>query len=163
MVRFMSTKAQKLTYDFFFATSVLLIALTATFFYVYHKIQDIEEEKIKGEMVGILISVSDVWFKEGYPEYWDSSNVVEIGLSNNNQINSTKVKLMEELGYQKVASLLGLGLFNFQYSVYSQNGTLIYSFPNLTFEMGKNVLVLDRTAIWNESIVKVRTIIWQEA
>jgi len=158
----MSIKAQTLTYDFFFATSILLLTLTITFFYIYHKIQDIEEEKIKGEMVEILISASDVWFKEGYPKYWDVSNVVEIGLSNNNQINSTKVKLMEELGYQKVALLLGIGLFNFQYSVYSQNGTLIYSFPNLTFEKAKNVLVLDRTAIWNESIVKVRTIIWRE-
>ena len=162
MVRFMSIKAQTLTYDFFIATSILLVALTITFFLAYHNIQSIEEEKRKGEMVEVLISASDVWFKEGYPKYWSINDVVELGLSNDNQINSTKVRLMEEMEYQRIASLLSLGSFSVGYIVYSQNGSLIYSFPNFSLEKAKNVLVLDRTAIWNDSIVKVRTIIWQE-
>jgi hypothetical protein len=163
MVEFMSIKAQTLTYDFFIATSLLLLLLIATFFLFYYKIENIEEEKRKSEMVNVLISASDIWFKEGYPEYWNVDNVIEIGLANNNRINTTKVRLMEEMGYQKLASLLSLGTFNVNYFVYLQNGSLIYSFPNSSFENAKDALVLERIAIWNDSIVKVRTLVWQKA
>jgi len=162
-VKFMSIKAQTLTYDFFIATSLLLLLLISTFFLFYYKIENIEEEKEKSEMVNVLISASDIWFKEGYPKYWNVDNVIEIGLSNNNQINTTKVRLMEEMGYQKLASLLSLGTFNVNYFVYSQNGSLIYSFPNSSFDNVKNLLVLERIAIWNDSIVRVRTLVWQKA
>jgi len=162
MVKFMSIKAQTLTYDFFIATSLLLLLLIATFFLFYYKIENIEEEKEKSEMVNVLISASDIWFKEGYPKYWNVDNVIEIGLANNNQINTTKVRLMEEMGYQKLASLLSLGTFNVNYFVYLQNGSLIYSFPSLSYENAKNVLVLERIAIWNDSVVKVRTLVWQK-
>jgi hypothetical protein len=163
MVKFMLIKAQTLTYDFFIATSLLLLLLIATFFLFYYKIENIEEEKKKGEMANVLISASDIWFKEGYPKYWNVDNVIEIGLSNNNQINTTKVRLIEEMGYQKFALLLGLGTFNVNYFVYSQNGSLIYSFPNSYFYNAKNVLVLERITIWNDSIVRVRTLVWQKA
>jgi len=162
-VKFMSIKAQTLTYDFFIATSLLLLLLIVTFFLFYYKIENIEEEEKKSEMVNVLISASEIWFKEGYPKYWNVDNVIEIGLSNNNQINTTKVRLMEEMGYQKLASLLGLGTFNVNYFVYSQNGSLIYSFPNFSFDNAKNVLVLERITIWNNSIVRVRTLVWQKA
>jgi hypothetical protein len=158
----MSIKAQTLTYDFFIATSLLLLLLIATFFLFYYKIENIEEKKRKSEMVNVLISASDIWFKEGYPKYWNVDNFIEIGLANNNQINTTKVRLMEEIGYQKLASLLSLGNFNVNYFVYLQNGSLIYSFPNFSFENAKNVLVLERITIWNDSIVKVRTLVWQK-
>jgi hypothetical protein len=157
----MSIKAQTLTYDFFIATSLLLLLLVITFFLFYYKIENIEEEKRKGEMANVLISASDIWLKEGYPKYWNVDNVIEIGLANDNQINTTKVRLMEEMGYQKLASLLSLGTFNVNYFVYYLNGSLIYSFPSLSYENAKNVLVLERIAIWNDSIVKVRTLVWQ--
>jgi hypothetical protein len=159
----MLIKAQTLTYDFFIATSLLLLLLITTLFLFYYKIENIEEEKEKSEMVNVLIYASDIWFKEGYPKYWNVDNVIEIGLSNNNQINTTKVRLMEEMGYQKLASLLSLGTFNVNYFVYLQNGSLIYSFPSLSYEKAKNVVVLERIAIWNDSIVKVRTLVWQKA
>jgi len=162
MVKFMSIKAQTLTYDFFIATSLLFLALTIAFLLFYYKIESIEEEKRKSEMVNVLISASDLWFKEGYPKYWSVDNVLEIGLANNNQINTTKVRLMEELGYKKLAVLLGLGTFDVNYFVYSQNGSLIYYFPNAYIENVKNVLILERIAIWNESIVRVRTLIMQK-
>jgi hypothetical protein len=161
MVKSMLIKAQTLTYDFFIATSLLLLLLIATFFLFYYKIENIEEEREKSEMVNMLISASDIWFKEGHPKYWNVNNVVEIGLANNNQINTTKVRLMEEMGYQKLALLLGLGTLNVNYFVYLQNGSLIYSFPSLSYENTKNILVLERIAIWNYSIVKVRTLVWQ--
>jgi len=159
----MSTKAQTLTYDFFIATSLLFLTLTMALFLFYYRIENVEEEKRKSEMMNVLISASEIWFKEGYPKYWSADNVLEIGLANDNQINTTKVRLMEEIGYKKLASLLSLGSFNVNYFVYSQNGSLIYYFPNVSIENAKNVLVLERVAIWNDSIVRVRTLLWQKA
>jgi len=158
----MSIKSQALTYDFFSATSLLLLVLLITFFLLYHKIESFEEEKKKSEMVNFLISSSDIWFKEGYPKYWNENNVIEIGLANDNQINTTKVRLIERMGYQKLASLLNLGTLNVNYLIYSQNGTLIYFYPNRSIEKAKDVLVLERVAIWNYSIVKVRTLLWRK-
>jgi len=135
MVKFMSIKAQTLTYDFFIATSLLFLALTIILLLFYYKIENIEEEKRKNEMINALISASEIWFKEGYPKYWSVENVLEIGLANNNQINTTKVRLMEELGYRKLATLLGLGTFDVNYFVYSQNDSLIYYFPMLILRM----------------------------
>ena len=162
MVKSMSIKAQTLTYDFFIASSLLFLVLTIAFLLFYYKIENIEEEKRKSEMVNVLISASDIWFKEGYPKYWSVEDVLEIGLANDNRINTTKVRLIEEIGYKKLSALLGLGKFDVNYFVYSQNGSLIYYFPNYDIRNAKNVLILERIAIWNESIVRVRTLIMQK-
>jgi len=159
----MSIKAQTLTYDFFIASSLLFLVLTIAFLLFYYKIENIEEEKRKSEMVNVLISASDIWFKEGYPKYWSVEDVLEIGLANDNRINTTKVRLIEEIGYKKLSALLGLGKFDVNYFVYSQNGSLIYYFPNYDIRNAKNVLILERIAIWNDSIVRVRTLLMQKA
>jgi len=162
MVKFMSIKAQTLTYDFFIASSLLFLSLTIAFLHFYYKIENIEEEKRKSEMVSVLISASDIWFKEGYPKYWSVNNVLEVGLANDNRINTTKVRLIEELGYKKLVAFLGLGTFDVNYFVYSQNGSLIYYFPSNDIGSVKKVLALDRIAIWNDSIVRVRTLLLQK-
>ena len=162
MVRFMLIKSQTLTYDFFIAASILFLILIAAFFLWYYKMEGIKEEREKADLADILIYASEIWFKEGYPIYWNTSNVLEIGLANENRINTTKVRMMEELGYQKLAYLLSLGTANVNYFVYSLNGTLLYSFPNYSMENAKDILVLERVAIWNESIVKVKTVVWQK-
>jgi len=159
----MLIKGQTLTYDFFVASSVFFLATTILLFSIYYKFETIREAQEKGELTELLISASDVWFKEGYPKYWSIENVVEIGISNENQINTTKIRFMEEMGYEKFASILNLGNFDVNYLIYSQNGTLIYYFPSRSVENSKNILVFERTAIWNDSIVRVRTILWQRA
>jgi hypothetical protein len=157
----MSTnKAQSLTYDFFIALAIFFIILTIAMSYWYYLTVQMEDNAKRNLASKTLLSASEVWFKEGYPKYWNTSNVVELGLANDGKINSTKMEMLSQLSYSKVASLLSLGTFNLKYEVYNKTN-LIFQFPlNSDFSSAKNVYKIERIAILDEKPVKVRTIIW---
>ena len=156
----MSIKAQTLSYDFFIATFLLFLFLALIFLFFYYRTKSYQENSEKIRANELLFSSSEIWFKEGHPKYWNESNVVEIGLSNDGKINLTKVKLLENLGYSKVVSLLNLGTWNVKYSLLLQNGTEIFSFPSNEIDNAKDLFVLERIGILEDKPVIIRTILW---
>jgi hypothetical protein len=156
----MLTKAQSLTYDFFIALAIFSLVLTIASSYWYYLTIQMEDSAKRNLASKTLLYASQVWFKEGYPEYWDVSNVIELGLANGGKINSTKMEMLSQLSYSRLAYLLNLGTFNLKYEVYNKTD-LIFQFPSSSdFSSARNVYKIERVAILNERPVKVRTIIW---
>jgi len=155
-------KAQSLTYDFFLALSIFLLVLNIALARWYFSALEIQEAMEKNFALKASVSASQVWFKEGYPKYWDLSNVNELGLANDGKINWTKVEMLSDLGYSKVVSLLGLGTYNLCYELYNKTGGKFFAFPQVcSLNSAKDVNKVERVAILDEQPVKVRTLVWR--
>ncbi|MEM5815279.1 MAG: hypothetical protein QXD89_02215 [Candidatus Aenigmatarchaeota archaeon] len=154
----MSIKSQTFTYDFFIALSVFLIVVFFIISFFEIRIEKYSEYWKFKSMEEFLIDASNVWFTEGDPIYWSLENINQLGLSNSGEINSTKVDLINNISYSKFLYLIKAYNLNVKYEVY-ENDKLVFDYPKLEVK-GKNVVFLERYAIWNKSIVKVRTIVW---
>jgi hypothetical protein len=154
-------KAQVMTYDFFLATAIFLAILAVIFGYWFHSVSQIQEVEVKNRASEEVFSASDIWFKEGYPKYWAAQDVRELGLSNDLKINQTKLNLFVQLGYPKIASILNLGTDNVQFILYNSSNVIIFQYPSgVDLSSAKNIYQNERFGILNDSIVKIRTIIW---
>ncbi len=155
-----SRKAQALSYDFFIALAVFFVILILFTNYWYYSMVQIQEIEEKNRAVNALFLASEVWFKEGYPKYWRVEDVSELGVSNENRINKTKMEMLPQLGYQKLIYLLNLGTFNLQYSVYDTGNNIIFQFPADSGSSTQNVLLIERIGVLEDRPVKIRTMIW---
>lgn len=112
-----SRKAQILTYDFFTAMAIFFVVLIVVMGYWYYSSVQIEETRERNQATNLLYLSSDIWFKEGYPKHWEATDVMEIGMSNDNRINETKMDILNNsISYSKLVSLLNLGTYNVQYT-----------------------------------------------
>ncbi len=155
----MWVKGQAVTYDFFVASAIFLLAVTLLLTYWYRASLEIEEWRVKNFALEKLVSSSQVWFKEGYPKGWNESNVVELGLASEGEINQTKVNAMVKMGYGKVASLLSLGTWDLCFEVRDRKGKLLFLFPEVNYLGKKDVYHIERIAVWNGSPVVIKTVL----
>ncbi|MEM5773350.1 MAG: hypothetical protein QXL86_03985 [Candidatus Aenigmatarchaeota archaeon] len=157
----LTNKAQALTYDFFIALSIFLAVVSLIIVHWYSSSIQMQETVEKNFALRAALASSQAWFKEGYPIYWDSENVVELGMANDGKINETKMGMLSELGYSKVVLLLNLGTYNLRYEIYNKTNDLIFLFPqNSDMSRAKNIYKIERIGILGEQPVKVRTLIW---
>lgn len=157
-----TSKAQTLTYDFFIALAIFFIVLNIALARWYFAIAEMQEAMEKNFALKASISASQAWFKEGYPRDWDVNNVKELGFADGNKINWTKVEMLSELGYSKVASLLGLGTYKLCYELYNKTREKIFSFPeNCDLDSAKDVYKVERVAILDDQPIKVRSLVWR--
>jgi hypothetical protein len=155
----MSIKGQAFTYDFFIALGIFfaILSILSTYWYYYTlQFSEIEE---KNEAFNSLVKASQIWFSEGYPVYWDLNNIVEIGLSNEGRINSTKLSFLENLNETEFLKKLNFGNYRVKYEVY-EDSKLIFSYPNSSF-WASEILTLERFGVLNGSIVKIKTYLWK--
>ncbi len=159
----MSAKAQALTYDFFIASTVFLLVMSVLALYWSALLKNVGESNKLNFVSTKLGQASNIWFKEGVPENWNGSNVIEIGLSSNNRINQTKVNYLVSLGAGFLASNLALGMLNPYYRVINiSNNQTIFEFPtSLDSQEISNIYKTTRIGIWNSSLVKIETILWE--
>jgi uncharacterized protein (DUF2225 family) len=157
----LTNKAQALTYDFFIALAIFIAIVSLVMAHWYFSSIQMQETMEKNFALKATISASQAWFKEGFPKYWDSENVIELGLANDGKINRTKMEMLYQLGYSRVTLLLNFGNYNLRYEIYNKTNGLIFSFPNSSdLTKAKNVYKIERVAILDEQPVKVRTLVW---
>jgi hypothetical protein len=152
-------KAQVLSYDFLLATFVFSAALVLMFSYWNYGTKQIEETRIFHDMVNKLFIASQVWFKSGTPIYWAPDNLIELGLENEGKLNQTKLNYLQELGYQKVISLLPVTPYNLYYRVSDENNLTLFEFGNYPTN-AKNILRANRFSILNQTPVLITTLVW---
>jgi hypothetical protein len=159
-----SRKGQALTYDFFIAMGVFFVVLSIVFGYWYFSTTQVTDIDEKNRASGLLFAASDVWFKEGFPYAWNTTNVIEIGLSSNGVINNTKVNQLSGVGYPKLTQLLNLGVMNVRYTLYNQTNQVLYRFPSGALpglNSSSNIYSIDRVGILNDSAVRINTVLWE--
>jgi len=155
----MSAKGQIFSIDFLVACTIFLITVTILYVYWGYTTIQIEETRFTNDMTDKLNLASQVWFKEGTPIYWDSSNVIELGLQNNHEFNETKMNNLNSIGYQRVMTLVGILSYNFYYRLYDENNSTLFEF-GLTPSNSKNLVRSKRVGILNGSIAFLEVVLW---
>ncbi len=157
----MSVKGQVFSFDFLLASSIFLLTVGILFAYwAYTNIQ-IEETRGMNEMIDKAYRSSNVWFREGVPTYWNSNNVIELGLENNHRFNQTKMNITKtEIGYDRTKTMIGLGGYEYNFTVYNTTNHTVFSF-GLNPSNPRNLLKIRRIGIYDSSIVSLEVMVWK--
>jgi hypothetical protein len=150
-------KGQALSFDFLIACTIFILVIAILLTQVGYNTKELNEIRDKNELIDETHKLSEIFFDEGYPKNWNSSNVVVIGLETDNRISWSKLKSLEEIGYQK--SLVLLGLKNDYNITIFENNSTFYSFGK-NIENASSIVRVDRVGILNNSIVSVQVLVF---
>jgi hypothetical protein len=134
--------------------------------YVYwtHATIELEESRRVNEMIDKAYSISQVWFREGIPKYWNAQDVIDIGLSNDYRFNRTKMNSLNDsvfLGYERVKSKIGIKNYEFSFKVYNSTQHEIFSFGPSPSNP-ENLVKVKRFGILDDgSLVTVEVMVWE--
>jgi hypothetical protein len=156
----MSNKGQIFSADFFIACSIFIVAVGIVLIYWRYVSSEIEETRTLNDMNGKLQLASQIWFREGFPEYWSPENVIELGLENNHIFNQTKMDSLNLLGYEKFLSLGGSGNYYVYYRVTDEKNSTLFEFGPYPSNAG-NIMKMDRIGILNQTIAIVEVLVWR--
>ena len=156
----MSAKGQIFSFDFLLASSIFLLSIGLLFLYwTYTNIQ-IEETIQLNEMVDNVYKASEVWYREGVPSYWNSNNVIDLGLVNNHRFNHSKMNSIKtEIGYDKTKVMIGLSGYDYNFTVRDTDNNTVFSF-GMNPSNPTNLVKMDRIGIYNASIVTLEVMVW---
>ena len=157
----MTKNAQGWGFDILIASMLFLLAIILFYFYTLNNSPESEETYQALSYDGDIIA--DVLLSPGYPENWDSSNVITPGILTGNKINDTKLENFYNLAqtnYEKSKSL-----FNTRYNYYVNLSvpiiinTQIDGIGNKPVEP-KNLIKTTRFTIYNNTLVSLNVYIW---
>lgn len=156
----MSHKGQIFSFDFLLASSIFLLTIGILFVYWTYTSIQIEETIGMNEMIDKAYKASEIWFREGIPTYWDSNNVIDLGLENNHRFNQTKMNTMKtEIGYDKTKVMVGLSGYDYNFTVSDTNNNTVFSF-GLNPSNPINLVKINRIGIYDGSIVILEALVW---
>tara|TARA_Y100000310_G_scaffold148787_3_gene148043 strand:- start:12068 stop:13198 length:1131 start_codon:yes stop_codon:yes gene_type:complete len=104
-VLYISTKAQAWYMDF--AIGLLLFSFTLAIYFGYTNNFQKQESGDLDFLLKDAKAISSSLALSGYPNDWDASTVVRIGVSDDQRLNSTKLKSFKLLNYSRTKSSLG--------------------------------------------------------
>ncbi|MDI6806440.1 MAG: hypothetical protein QMD14_01335 [Candidatus Aenigmarchaeota archaeon] len=110
-------------------------------------------------MVKKLSYLSSLFSKTGTPIYWSPEHLIEIGLQDGHELNWTKLNYLNEIGYQKTAELIPVIPYKFYFYIKNENNQTLFEFGVLP-QNAKNILIIDRFGILNQTFVNIRGIVW---
>ncbi len=146
-------KGQIFSFDFLIACSIFILILAVLVSHIGYNAIQLKELKEKHELTKSGYKLSEIFFMDGYPKDWNSSNVKIIGLQTDNRIDWNKLKELENFGYQKSLILLGL---NYDYNLTIGN----YTFGKNP-ENASSAFRINRVGILNSSVVPIQVIIFK--
>lgn len=171
-VRLLSVKAQVFSFDFLLACSIFLLMLVVLYSYWTYTYIEIEESRRMNEMIDGAYLVSQAWFREGTPKYWNPSDVIELGLQNDHKFNRTKMDSLNKsldpanLGYNETKELIDAVFYEYFFRVYNTTNDTIYTFGLYPLN-SQNVVRIKRIGIYRDptlekdSIVTLEVLLWE--
>lgn len=93
----MSTKAQTLYIDFIIGLIIFGVALLI--YYSYNANYQQKDQNDLDVLISNARSISSALVLSGYPDDWNSSNFLRIGIADDQRLNFTKVKRFKQLNY----------------------------------------------------------------
>ncbi len=168
-------RGQVFSADIAIATVVFLFSLSIAFFLWNETTGEIRSSEAAMEMDRLGSKALDQLMRTpGNPEDWNYFTVVSPGLvSNNREINETKALMFIDLmnasnstHYDTNRRILGLGEYNFYINATYLNGSIVSISGNRFIagrkpESATDSLFLYRTAIFNQSIIRINFVIWR--
>lgn len=155
------SKGQLFSTDFIIACTVFILAVAILLIYWRYTTNKISQTDMINDMTERAYLISEVWFREGIPKYWNVSNVIDAGLSNNRRFNRTKMDDLNDplLGYKNVTKLIGAEVYEYNFTVYNKTKDVIYSFGQNPSNYD-NLIKIKRVGILDGKIVIVDVMVW---
>lgn len=100
-----STKAQAWYIDF--AVALLLFTFTLVVYFSYTNNFQKQEKGGIDEMLAEAKSISSSLALSGYPNNWDNTTVIRIGIADEQKVNATKIKYFKQLDYPTTKKRFG--------------------------------------------------------
>lgn len=148
------------------------IILIAALIIVIRLLITIQEPSSFDDVQRKALTASDDLMSAGYPDDWNESAYVKPGLLTNNQLDLTKLGMINNLSYNELRSTL-TGSYDLYW--YFTNGTNIlnhtacgYGNPAVTTDDNctptiipeKNLVKVQRLLVHNNSIIRMVVIVW---
>jgi len=158
----MSRKAQTFSMDFLIASTVFVLAFSILYVYWTYTTKQINETRDINDMIDKVYLISQIWFRKGTPEYWNPSNVIDLGLASDHRFNQTKMDSLTDplLDYDNVSDLIGVETYDFYFRIYNTTNDLIYDF-GLEPSSPENVIKIKRVGILNRNVAIVEVMVWE--
>lgn len=161
MVRLLSVKAQAFSFDFLMACSIFILVLVILYGYWTYTYKEIEETRNINTIIDKANLASQAWFRDGTPIYWDSNNVIDLGLQNDHRFNETKMDILNvSIGYNRTKTLIGLDGYDYFFRIYNSTNDTVYNFGQYLVD-ADNVVKVNRIGILNGSIVSLEVVVWE--
>lgn len=157
----LQSKGQTFSADFMIACTIFVLAVAILFVYWTYTSNKINETNLINDMIEKAYLISEIWFREGIPKYWNTTNVIDIGLSNEHRFNRTKMDSLNDslLGYENVTKLIGVELYQYNFTVYDTNENMLYTFGQ-TLSNPDNIVKIKRVGILDGEIAIVDVMVW---
>lgn len=155
-------KSQALSMDFLIACSVFILAFSILYIYWAYTTKRIDETRRINDMIDKAYLISQIWFRNGIPEYWDPSNVIDLGLSNEHRFNKTKMDSLNDplLRYSNVSKMIGVETYEYFFRVYNETGNEVYSFGQYPSN-SENTIKIKRIGILDGSLAMLEVMVWE--
>jgi len=155
------SKGQTFSTDFIIGCTVFILAVAILLVYWKYTSNKINETGIINDMTEKAYLISEVWFREGIPKYWNPSNVIDIGLTNDHRFNRTKMDSLNDplLGYQNVSKMIGAETYDYRLVVINSTDNILYNF-GLNPTNPDNLIKIKRVGILDGIIVVVEVMVW---
>jgi hypothetical protein len=153
--------------DIIIAFTVFLIAILIFFIYSVNYSGEVEDTFKKLSYDGEIIFKNI--FSEGYPEDWNSSNVVNIGIFSKNKINETKLERFYNLAENNYSITKDIFKTNYDYYFFLELNITINSLEiegigkpgtNKDDITSENLIKLTRFTIYKEKPTTAYLYIW---
>lgn len=158
----LQSKGQMFSTDFIIASTIFVLAVAILLVYWRYTSNKISETNLINDMIEKAYLISEIWFREGIPKYWNASNVIDIGLSNDHRFNKTKMDSLNDpvLGYKNVTKLIGVEVYEYNFTVYNTTKSVIYTFGQNPSNPD-NLLKIKRVGILDGKVVTVDVMVWK--
>ena len=157
----MSAKGQVFSSDFFVGLTIFLIGLSILIIFWNYTNYKIRAKRAVEDLSRLALSISNVFFIEGEPKYWNPENVVILGFSNDGRLNWTKINYMKEIGYEKTRKMLSCPYHLQLRIINATNDFLIFNLTKEGISDAEFVAKAERYGILNSSIVRIEVIVWR--
>jgi len=151
------SKGQLLSLDLLISITIFTLILAILVSQISYNSKEIIELREQNKMLEESYRIGEIFFREGYPENWNESNVEIIGLATTNRIDWNKLKKLENLGYQRSLVLLGL---DYDYNITIQGNNINWSFGENPSN-AKIITKIDRIGILNSTMVTIQVLVFK--
>jgi len=156
-----------------FMMGVVIFAILMTIFFKYSSNITKKQEGITGLAVEGK-TISNDLLSQGFPSNWNSSNVVIIGITDdNNQINETKLNNLINVSYEQTRTLFRTR-YHYYFLFLNQNNSIIKITPtqegigypgvnssNIGNINTKRLIKLERIVFFRNQMAKLVLYLWQ--
>ena len=154
-------KAQAWAFDMMVALAIFMAAIFLFFFFSINFKSEGEDNLNAMQYDGD--AAADTLLSSGYPENWNTANVIIPGLLTNEKINQTKLDNFYALDYNKAKSLLNINYnfcLNFSEPITISGSGTVPCIGQLD-NNAENLITISRFTIYKNKPVLVKLYIWK--